>query len=97
MEIQEKELELIAKQTRIFFIINTTDSVKIKSFFEKEKLDVPLFFDIENTSFVRNKILAENKFHTFFLNENNEVVLVGSPIDNEKMWELYKDVIISDN
>jgi hypothetical protein len=33
--------------------------------------------------------------HTFLLDENNKVVLVGSPIRNEMLWELYKELIQS--
>lgn len=80
----------------VVFVINTVDSVEIKSLFEKEKMTVPLFFDHKNAFFVKNKIPKENNLHTFLLDKNNRVVLIGSPINNEKMWNLYKEVISKD-
>lgn len=36
---------------------------------------------------------ADPLFHTFLLDRENRVVLVGSPIGNPRMWELYKTTI----
>ena len=38
-------------------------------------------------------IPKSQKYHTFMVDENNKVVLVGNPMGNEKMWELYKKEI----
>ncbi len=40
-----------------------------------------------------NRIPTDRRFHTFLLDKENRVVLVGSPIGNPKMWELYKSTI----
>jgi hypothetical protein len=32
---------------------------------------------------------ANEQFHTFLLNEENKVVLAGSPVHNEKLKKLY--------
>ena len=32
-------------------------------------------------------------FHTFLLDRENRIVLVGNPVHNEKLWELYKNTI----
>ncbi len=40
-----------------------------------------------------NPIPSDYRFHTFLLDKDNRVVLVGSPIGNPKMWELYKSTI----
>lgn len=87
-----RELRKIDKQVGIFFIVNTIDSVEVKSFFEKESLEAFLYFDKKNTFFVMNKIPKENNLHTFLLDNANRIVLMGSPINNEKMWNLYKEV-----
>ncbi len=36
---------------------------------------------------------TKSRFKTFLLDQNNKVVLVGNPLGNEKMWELYKKEI----
>ncbi len=45
--------------------------------------------------FVRsNPAVPDNSdYHTFLLDRDNRVVLVGSPVGNPKMWELYKSTI----
>lgn len=37
--------------------------------------------------------LTEKVLHAFLLDKDNKVILVGSPINNSKMWELYKSTI----
>ena len=37
----------------------------------------------------------EPRFQTFLLNQNNEVILIGNPIDNKYLWNLYKQTIMN--
>ena len=32
-------------------------------------------------------------FHTFLLDENNNVLLVGNPLDNEKIEEMFWQIV----
>ena len=49
-----------------------------------------VFFDPDGSFERLNPHLPQNEqFHTFLLNEDNKVVLVGSPIHNEKLKNLY--------
>ena len=41
-----------------------------------------------------NKFPAGGKFHTFLLDRDNKVVLVGSPVNNENIAELYRDILL---
>jgi hypothetical protein len=36
---------------------------------------------------------ANEQFHTFLLNEDNKVILVGNPVHNEKLKNLYLAVL----
>jgi hypothetical protein len=38
-------------------------------------------------------IPADNRLHTFLLDKNGKVVLVGDPSHNPELWELYKKTI----
>ncbi len=50
--------------------------------------------DPKGTFVDTNELLVGSKtMHTFLLDRENRVVLVGSPIGNPKMWELYKSTI----
>ncbi len=35
----------------------------------------------------------DNKYHSFLLGENNEILFVGSPIKNEKVKNIYKRIL----
>jgi len=49
------------------------------NFFRKNNPDIP----------------SDARLHTFLLDENNKVILIGNPINNEMLWELYKEQISS--
>jgi hypothetical protein len=38
-------------------------------------------------------IPADKRLHAFLLDKDNRVILVGNPLGNEKLWELYKEQI----
>ena len=54
----------------------------------------PLFID-ENDEFLkRNTVIPQDsRYHTFLLNSENRIVLVGNPVGNDALWALYKKVI----
>lgn len=39
------------------------------------------------------QIPQDERFHTLLLDKNGKVLVVGSPLYNDTMWKLYKDVI----
>ena len=50
-----------------------------------------------DTGFVFRKVNSflptENKYHTFLLDKDGNVILVGNPIDNEKLKDIYRKTI----
>jgi len=65
-------------------------------FTEKLKLNrftYPIIYDSKDEFNRLNQFPKENKYRTFLLNENNQVILIGSPIKNEKIWKLYIEII----
>jgi len=38
-------------------------------------------------------IPTDIRFHVFLLDKNNRVTLIGSPLHNESLWNLYKQTI----
>lgn len=38
-------------------------------------------------------IPADSRFHTFLLDKNGKVILIGDPVNNPPLWELYKSTI----
>lgn len=64
--------------------INTLDF-----YLRQSKLTAPVLCDKEGEFERLNLLPADERLHYFLLDKNNKVVLVGSPISNPKMWDLY--------
>lgn len=62
--------------------------------FKLSTLDHPMYIDETNSLIAGNpQIPKEPLFHTFLLDENNNLILVGSPLQTKKMKELlYKTI-----
>ena len=54
----------------------------------------PFFID-ENGAFLKNNtvIPQDSRFHVFLLNSENKIILVGNPLNNETIWDMYKELI----
>lgn len=50
--------------------------------------------DSTNRFAQRNRVIpADALFHTFLLDEQNRIVVVGSPLFNDRMWRIYRTEI----
>ncbi len=58
------------------------------------RFDYPILLDEKGLFPAANPhIPADKRFHTFLLDRNGKVVLVGDPLHNPQLWELYKTTI----
>lgn len=56
--------------------------------------DYPVFFDEESSFLKLNPALPNNRlYHTFLLDKNNRIVLVGSPFISDSFEKLYDDTL----
>lgn len=67
--------------------------LSVRSILKNCKFNYPVFVDSLNQFGVLNKLPKDSRFHTFLINRQNKIVLIGSPIGNDKMWKLYKDYV----
>ena len=67
------------------------DQVEVK--LKADAFNYPIFID-HNAAFVKQNKLPKNRhLHSFLLDKENKVVIVGSPLHNPQLWELYKRTI----
>ncbi len=53
-----------------------------------------LLWDSTAAFICSNPVVPQNElYHTFLLDRDDRVVLVGSPVGNPRMWDLYKRTI----
>ena len=69
-------------------------STEIRNTLLLYRFDYPVLLD-EKGAFpaANSQIPADGRFHTFLLDKNGKVVLVGDPVNNPALWELYKTTI----
>ena len=53
----------------------------------------PVFMDIDNQIDKVNRFSTHIDFQCFLLDRDNKVVVIGNPVTNPKIWELYKQQI----
>ena len=88
------EMDSVPSNIECVFIFAPKRIENLKSGLHVHRFDLPVFYDPDGAFERSNPQLPENPlFHTFLLDRDNRVVLVGSPIGNPKMWELYKSTI----
>ena len=91
-DLQPDSLQRSIRFINIFGVNRDVGIMKINSM--TYRIDYPIFIDTIGAFERANPHLPSDPvFHTFLLDRDNRVVLVGSPIGNPKMWELYKSTI----
>lgn len=61
---------------------------------EKFPFNYPMLLDFENKFYKKNTFIPNNlNYHTFLLNKNNQIILVGNPLYNSQLWNLYQKTI----
>ena len=57
------------------------------------RLDYPVFIDQHATFVKQNKLPRHPELHSFLLDKNNRVIMVGNPLYNSALWDFYKRTI----
>ena len=77
------------------FAPSATKEREVRVALKTRPFEWPVFIDTAQKFVSSNRGLPENKLlHTFLLDKNNKVVLVGDPVSNPNLWNLYKSTII---
>ena len=88
--------ELPDSLAEFLFVLNTANTTiqELNQTLAGFHFEHPVLLDTAGIFERSNPQMPDNPlFHTFLLDRDNRVVLVGSPIGNPKMWELYKSTI----
>ena len=90
------KLESVSSQIKVFFIFATSyDNIrKLKISAKTLPNSFPIYMDTTNIFLRMNPHIPHNPmFHTFLLDENNNVLLVGNPLENEKIKKLFWQIV----
>lgn len=76
------------------FIVHAKDYHLIETIKKKNKFNYPIIYDYKNKIGSINQFPPNPHFQTFLLDRNNKVILIGNPINNTQLWNLYKQIIL---
>lgn len=74
---------------KLITIINPRKITEAQYVIQRDSFEHPICIDLKNDFFKSNNMPIANAFHCFLLDENNRVVLIGNPVQNPKIRELY--------
>ena len=78
----------------IIFSPATAQMSELKRELRLQKLSFPIYIDSNHTfERINPCIPVDRRLHAFLLNRDNEVVLIGDPINNPALWDLYAKTI----
>ena len=66
------------------------DKKELLSILKNIQFNYPIYIDEQDELNKLNKLPTNQSFQCFLLDKDNKVVLLGNPINNYKIWELYK-------
>ena len=92
-KIKYKELSLLHDNIGLIFIINTENISDIELNINVTKVPGLKLYDTNGDFKKNNHIFNNRAFHVFLLDQDNKVILVGNPLDNHKLFTLYKEAI----
>jgi hypothetical protein len=83
------------KPVDFIFILQPKDESELASLLKFNEWGIAVFYD-KNTDFIRQNALSSDPlYQTFLINSENKIILVGNPVSNTTLWNLYKETIES--
>jgi hypothetical protein len=93
MDFMEKAKELTNQRVDFFFYFAPEKKKDIISALKLEGFHYPVFIDTQKDFDRINQLPDNQKFRTFLLNAENEIVLIGNPTQGIEMEKLYYRVL----
>ncbi len=79
---------------RFVFVFAYKDERELTGAVKEYMFDFPVYYDPQEAFREQNPFISGNPLcHTFLVDENNRIVLVGDPVRNPNMLPLYKEQV----
>lgn len=88
-ELVEYVDSVTQKRVSFLFFFHSKDNKEICSLLKHDGFDRPVCIDLEDRLNKQNKFPADITFQTFLLDKNNKVVVMGNPVHNKAVRDLY--------
>ncbi len=87
------EADSITSNVTFIFYAHLKNYEEFEVYTGINRFNYPIFYDYEGKCDRQNHLPDDVFYQTFLLDENNKVQLIGKPIPDSKLWELYKKII----
>lgn len=81
----------------MILIINTNDSIEIFNDLKKADFNHFVFIDAKSWFKNINGMQLDERYQTLLLDAENKVIAVGNPVNNPKILNLFKRIILDEN
>jgi hypothetical protein len=82
------------RNVSFLFYVHSNDYDKLEKLMQINKFIYPIIYDKSDKLNRLNHLPDNLRFHTFLLDQNNKIVLVGNPVGNSKLLDLYLQQIL---
>ncbi|MDR2805609.1 MAG: DUF1573 domain-containing protein [Dysgonamonadaceae bacterium] len=86
----EESDSLFKDKLKFLFFFQPKNMRDIRIIQKGAGFDYPVFIDLANRIQALNHFPDKPEYQCFFLNAENEIIMVGNPTTNPYIWELYK-------
>lgn len=97
VEIQSMPVSDTSKVEFLFILASGEEIRSLTMTLQQYDFKTPVLLDTQKSFEMQNLLPEKEIFHYFLLDRDNKIQLVGSPINNPKMWALYKKRIVELN
>ncbi len=92
MEIIDSS-RLVYPDLGFLFVVHSNNYRKFEQELRDAEFTYPIIYDYRNDFYKLNQF-PPDPYRTFLLDRNNKILLIGSPVRNPKIWELYQRALI---
>jgi hypothetical protein len=89
-QLVEESDSLFKEKLGFLFFFQPKDKKEMEFLFVRDQFDHPVFVDINNAIDHLNQFPQKPEYQCFLLDRDNKVLMIGNPMANPKIWELYK-------
>jgi hypothetical protein len=73
----------------VLFFFHAKNPREISQHLQRDNINIPVVFDLQDKLNTLNQFPTHQQFQTFLLDEENKVVLIGNPVNNLTIREMY--------
>jgi hypothetical protein len=91
--VWKRYIEELYPKVDFLFYFHPKIGSDLLSLLKQEQFAYPVYIDIKDEFNKLNNFPTNLQYQCVLLNRDNEVILIGNPVYQFKLWELYKQII----